>query len=75
MQEDPSARRNRGNAVGLWIVAALAGLVVILITVEVLRPAPTSVAPPPEIAPVSVKQRVANDQAAAARREASRPQP
>lgn len=74
MQEDPSAKRNRGNAIGLWIIGALAGLVVILVTIEVLRPVPVSVAPP-EAAAISVKQRVANDQAAAARREASRPQP
>ncbi|HUH10013.1 MAG TPA: hypothetical protein VLZ73_05640 [Brevundimonas sp.] len=49
MSEDPRAKRNRGNRIGLWLLSGLAVLVLILVIAAVLKPTPA----PPDHAAVA----------------------
>ena len=77
MREDPVARRNRSTMLGVWVLGGLAALIVLLVAIDLLRPAPTSalVEPAATAAPVSMKQRVANEEIEAVQRERNRAHP
>jgi hypothetical protein len=45
MTEDPTAKRNRGNRNGLWVLGGLAVLVLILVVAALLKPKPAPADP------------------------------
>ena len=72
MREDPGARRNRGSSAGPWVLGGLVVAVIVLVAIMALRPVPSPAASEARPAPVSVEQRVADDQRAQDRRDADR---
>jgi hypothetical protein len=72
MREDPIARRNRGNNNGLWLLGGLAILVVALLIAYTFKPQAVTTASLPEPAPISMAQRVQDDEARLSRQDVVR---
>jgi len=72
MQEDPAAKRNRGNPFGGLILLVLVAALVVLAGVYVFRPARPVTPPDPEPVAQSVDRQVASELAADQRRESGR---